>query len=349
MNTDIRLSVGFWSHPKTRKMVKHLGLEGIRSLQVLWLWAATNRPDGILSGMDWEDIELAADWHGEERVFFNHCLGAWIDENSGEHSLHDWTEHNPWQAEAKIRTEAARKAAKARWSKAAAPQKAPTRDARNMRPQCANDADALREYELGNAPLLSSPTQGDTPHTPLEGGSDENALSLFNLASAKPDLFLGTSPGSSAGKGAQRSKRKVKGADLPPYAAWFEECWKAYPRRSGKANAWRAFYELDELGELPSDMVERIKNRCFEPDWQRGIKNPDDERFIPHMSTWLHRRGWEDDGCEPVTVNRNTPEDERRNEIMGLYNFGMPMPGDTLEQAKQRSIEMNLALDAAGL
>ena len=169
------------------------------------------------------------------------------------------------------------------------------------------------------------------------------------MASAKPDLVLGTSPGSSAGKGAQRSKRKVKGADLPPYAAWFEECWKAYPRRSGKANAWRAFYELDELGELPSDMVERIKNRCFEPDWQRGIKNPDDERFIPHMSTWLHRRGWEDEGCESVTDSRNTPEDKLRNEIMGKYNFGMPMPGDTLEQAKQRSIEMNLALDAAGL
>jgi hypothetical protein len=144
-------------------------------------------------------------------------------------------------------------------------------------------------------------------------------------------------------------KQLEKGADLPPYTAWFEECWKAYPRRSGKANAWRAFYELSELGEIPADMVQRIINRTFEPDWQRGIKNPDDERFIPHMATWLHRRGWEDDGCEPVTVNRNTPEDERRNEIMGKYNFGMPMRGDTPEQAIQRSVEMNLELDAAGL
>lgn len=189
----------------------------------------------------------------------------------------------------------------------------------------------------------------NTPYIPLEGDGEENTLSLFTMASAKPDLVLGTSPGSSAGKGAQRSKRKVKGADLPPYAAWFEECWKAYPRRSGKANAWRAFYELDELGEIPPDMVQRIKNRCFEPDWQRGIKNPEEERYIQHMATWLHARGWEDDGCESVVDHRNTPEDIRRNEIMGLYNFGMPMNGDTLEQAKQRSIEMNLALDAAGL
>ena len=162
-------------------------------------------------------------------------------------------------------------------------------------------------------------------------------------------MVHGTSPSAETGKGAQRSKRKVKGADLPPYTAWFEECWKAYPRRSGKATAWRAFYELDELGEIPPDMVQRIKNRCFEPDWQRGIKNPEEERYIQHMATWLHARGWEDDGCESVVDHRNTPEDIRRNEIMGLYNFGMPMKGDTLEQAKQRSIEMNLALDAAGL
>ena len=191
----------------------------------------------------------------------------------------------------------------------------------------------------------------NTPLTPLEGDGEQKptSLSLFTLASAEPDVVQGTSPSAETGKGAQRSKRKVKGADLPPYTAWFEECWKAYPRRSGKANAWRAFYELDELGEIPPDMVQRIKNRCFEQDWQRGIKNPEEERYIPHMATWLHARGWEDDGCESVVDHRNTPEDIRRNEIMGLYNFGMPMNGDTLEQAKQRSIEMNLALDAAGL
>ena len=62
MNTDIRLSVGFWQHPKAKKTARRLGLEGIRSLQVLWLWSTQYRPDGNLSGMDWEDIELAADW-----------------------------------------------------------------------------------------------------------------------------------------------------------------------------------------------------------------------------------------------------------------------------------------------
>lgn len=185
----------------------------------------------------------------------------------------------------------------------------------------------------------------NTPLTPLEGGES----SLLSVASAEHDCVQGTSQSDATGKGAQRSKRRVKGADLPPYTAWFEECWKAYPRRSGKANAWRAFYELEALGEIPQDMVQRIKNRCFEPDWQRGIKNPDDERYIPHMSTWLHRRGWEDGGCESSDEPRNTPEDERRNEIMAKYNFGMPQPGDTHEDALARDKAMNAELDAAGL
>lgn len=185
----------------------------------------------------------------------------------------------------------------------------------------------------------------NTPLTPLEGGES----SLLSVASAEHDCVQGTSQSDATGKGAQRSKRRVKGADLPPYTAWFEDCWKAYPRRSGKANAWRAFYELEALGEIPQDMVQRIKNRCFEPDWQRGIKNPDDERYIPHMSTWLHRRGWEDGGCESSDEPRNTPEDERRNEIMAKYNFGMPQPGDTHEDALARDKAMNAELDAAGL
>lgn len=108
MNTDFRLSVGFWQHPKTKKTVRRLGLEGIRSLQILWAWAAVNRPDGNLSGMDWEDVELAADWQGEERKFFDTSLGMWIDESPDGYALHDWQEHNPWASEADTRSDAAR-------------------------------------------------------------------------------------------------------------------------------------------------------------------------------------------------------------------------------------------------
>ena len=164
MNTDIRLSVGFWQHPKTKKTVKRLGLEGIRSLQILWLWAAQNRSDGNLCGMDEEEIELAADWQGEEGLFIATCRSMWIDQTPEGYSLHDWAAHNPWQAEAEARSEAAKKAAAARWGNADAKEAHKRKHAEAMREQCAGNADA-KEAQCPS-PLLSSPNQKDIDTTP---------------------------------------------------------------------------------------------------------------------------------------------------------------------------------------
>jgi hypothetical protein len=95
MNTDIRLSVGFWTHPKTKKLERHLGLEGIRSLQILWCWAAQNRPDGNLSGYDPDGIEGIADWEGESGAFYSAIIGKWLDVRDDGLWVHDWLQHNP--------------------------------------------------------------------------------------------------------------------------------------------------------------------------------------------------------------------------------------------------------------
>ncbi|GEB79242.1 hypothetical protein DDE01_06570 [Desulfovibrio desulfuricans] len=108
MNTDIRLSVGFWSHPKVKRLARRCGLEGVRSLQILWMWAAQNRPDGNLSGMDALDIELAADWLGDEGALVAELHGRFLDGEEGTWELHDWQEHNSWAAQADDRSDAAR-------------------------------------------------------------------------------------------------------------------------------------------------------------------------------------------------------------------------------------------------
>ena len=195
MNIDIRLSVGFWSHPKTKKLVKRLGLDGVRSLQILWLWTAQNKADGHLTTMDWEDIELAADWQGEEGKFFEHCLGVWIDEVDGGYVLHDWEEHNPWQAEAAARSEQARQNAKSGWKKrhekqAQANGNAPLKqtessgNAENMRPQCNGNATAKQAQANGNAPFLSLPNQEELKESSLRSDSFCGELSCD---SAPPD------------------------------------------------------------------------------------------------------------------------------------------------------------------
>lgn len=109
MNSDIRLSVGFFDHPKIIKLERQLGLEGLTALLRLWLWAAQNRPSGILSGMDGEDIEIAARWKGEVGAFNGVVTRLKLLDTVGDmFQIHDWQEHNTWQSEAENRSNASR-------------------------------------------------------------------------------------------------------------------------------------------------------------------------------------------------------------------------------------------------
>lgn len=61
MNSDIRLCIGWNRHPKIVKLKRKLGAEGVLGLISLWTFAGEHRPDGILNGMDADDIAIAAD------------------------------------------------------------------------------------------------------------------------------------------------------------------------------------------------------------------------------------------------------------------------------------------------
>ena len=104
MNSDIRLSIGFFDHPKIIKLERQLGLEGVIALMRLWLWAAQNRPSGALSGMDDEDIAIAARWNGEATAFKDVVTRLKLLDNVGDvYHIHDWQEHNAWQPDAENR------------------------------------------------------------------------------------------------------------------------------------------------------------------------------------------------------------------------------------------------------
>lgn len=106
---DIRLCVDFFSHPKTVKLERRLGLPGLKALLVLWTWAARNRTDGDLTGLSDEDLEIAAGWSGEEGAFVDVATALhWLDGEAGERCLHEWAVHNPWAAAAEKRSNAAR-------------------------------------------------------------------------------------------------------------------------------------------------------------------------------------------------------------------------------------------------
>ena len=110
MNTDIRLSVNFWDHPKTLKLKRRLGGDGPLALLALWCWAGKNRPDGDLSRMDDEDIELAAMWDSARAGELVPVLVAlrWLDRTEAGYVLHEWQEHNSWAAKSEDRSDRGR-------------------------------------------------------------------------------------------------------------------------------------------------------------------------------------------------------------------------------------------------
>ena len=153
MNIDIRLSLEFFDHPKTKKLRKRLGIEGVMALLKLWTWTAGNRPGGILTGLDAEAVELAADWDGEEGAFVAELLALrLLDEDDSVFSIHDWEEHQAYASKSEERSNKARKAAEARWSKA---QEMPEKSASNAHSMLGN-ATSIQEHDVSNAPETRS-------------------------------------------------------------------------------------------------------------------------------------------------------------------------------------------------
>lgn len=167
MNIDIRLSLDFFDHPKSKKLKKRLGLEGVMALLKLWAWTAGNRPGGMLTGLDAEAVELAADWDGEDGTFVSTLLDLrLLDDADGTFAIHDWEDHQAYASKSEERSSKAKKAAEARWSKAKEDMGAWTSNAQPM----LTDATNINEHAFSNAPeTRNQEPVSNTPLTPHGG------------------------------------------------------------------------------------------------------------------------------------------------------------------------------------
>jgi len=106
-NTDFRLAVGLFDHHKMVKLEKRLGVAAQISLLRLWEFTTINRPNGVLSGMDTDDIAIAAKWAGDSAEFVEALIALrWLDRlQGGVIVVHDWEENNPWVASSDARSE----------------------------------------------------------------------------------------------------------------------------------------------------------------------------------------------------------------------------------------------------
>lgn len=105
-------------------------------------------------------------------------------------------------------------------------------------------------------------------------------------------------PGDKPSKRAKRSSREKSVPDHDPES--FGVFWAAYPRKDGRKSAIRAWDKLRPDKSLCRTMYTALSRQRMSEQWAE-----DGGRFIPHFSTWLNGRKWEDQGVDLSLIRRS--------------------------------------------
>ncbi len=70
----------------------------------------------------------------------------------------------------------------------------------------------------------------------------------------------------------------------------FKEFWEAYPRKTGKGAAEKAYEKISPSKELHETMIRAVRSASLSRQWTE-----ENGRFIPKPATWLNQKRWEDE------------------------------------------------------
>lgn len=289
---DFRIDVGFFHHPKTKRLKRALGLEGVFALQQLWAYAAANKHDAE-KVYSVEDVELAVDWDGEPGSLVSVLAAVgYVDAVPGGYAIHEWETHNGYAATAAKRSEAGRNAAAARWH--------------NKR-LCGGNADACEPQSDCNTAAMLTHANGNAPFplpSPLPSPSPKK----------KKESILHAPPTAGDGKiYITKRKRKLAGQKL----AWFNRFWPAFAYPKGKAEAADAWLDIPDM---TAELVDRIVLAATAEAAARVEAMAQGK--TPKMAQgWLSGRRWEDEavstpastGIDLAAVEAALEERKRRN------------------------------------
>jgi len=97
MSEWIKLYASAFTHPKTRRVAKRLGVSPaavVGHMAALWSFTAEFAPDGDLSRFDDEEVELGAGWDGDDGAFVDAAkVSGYLDDEDGVLSVHDWSDY----------------------------------------------------------------------------------------------------------------------------------------------------------------------------------------------------------------------------------------------------------------
>lgn len=108
------------------------------------------------------------------------------------------------------------------------------------------------------------------------------------------------------------SPAPVVSADL------FPKFWKLYPRKVGKDKAEKAWAKLKITQDLFDLMMAALAKQVLTPDWTK-----EKGQFVPHPSTWLNGKRWEDEIPEVSSNVHQFPQSRHTGFAERDYNAGL--------------------------
>ncbi len=79
----------------------------------------------------------------------------------------------------------------------------------------------------------------------------------------------------------------------PTYSQEFESFWNEYPNKKGKHKAYESWKRFKCGNGLFTEIMSSLKKQKNSDEWAR-----DGGKYIPHGSTWVNGKMWEDSYCE---------------------------------------------------
>ena len=89
----------------------------------------------------------------------------------------------------------------------------------------------------------------------------------------------------------------------------FDHFWKLYPRKVGKAAAEKAWKKLKVTPELFTLIATALGRQSVSIDWLKS-----GGQYIPHPSTWLNDKRWQDEVTTASAISRHTNLDQINHE-----------------------------------
>lgn len=161
--------------------------------------------------------------------------------------------------------------------KAAASANARWKNAKNKtdakQAQCDSNASACDRMQAHENHGENTYSNGAENASRMRPHSERNANALKTDANQEP-----------------RTNNQSKEPPIPPEGGGFAEFWSAYPLKKAKATAEKAWAKLKPSAELQAAILSAIAAHKLSADWQR-----DGGQYIPHPTTWLNQRRWEDE------------------------------------------------------